>query len=128
MVNSLFMMIVMRRETVASLIIQHEVRRTFMLHAPAFLVNSFDTQKFLVHLDTKLPPEVCITNLKPDITVCSLMTNTDKQHEYMHISSQIYHTCTMHIVAFNQHRLRQKLPMERLRFVHSKRSYPVQTW
>ena len=73
------MMIVMRRETVASLIIQHEVRRTFMLHAPAFLVNSLDTQKFLVHLDTKLPPEVCITNLKPDIKIW------EKTNEKFHI-------------------------------------------
>ena len=70
-----------------------------------YVVNSLDTQKFSVHGDIPgheangggtIPPEVCITNLKPDITIwdktnkkfhifeltCPLMTNIDKQHEY----------------------------------------------
>ena len=70
-----------------------------------YVVNSLDTQKFSVHSDIPgheangggtIPPEVCITNLKPDITIwdktnkkfhifeltCPLMTNIDKQHEY----------------------------------------------
>ena len=70
-----------------------------------YVVNSLDTEKFSVHSDIPgheangggtIPPEVCITNLKPDITIwdktnkkfhifeltCPLMTNIDKQHEY----------------------------------------------
>ena len=43
-----------------------------------YVVNSLDTEKFSVHSDVPghesngggtIPPEVCITNLKPDITI-----------------------------------------------------------
>ena len=70
-----------------------------------YVVNSLDTQKFSVHSDLpgheaagggSIPPEVCITSLKPDITIldtvnkkfhifeltCPLFANIDKQHDY----------------------------------------------
>ena len=70
-----------------------------------YVVNSIDTQKFSVQSDIPgheaagggtIPPEILITNLKPDITIldktnnkfhifeltCPLMANIDKQHEY----------------------------------------------
>ena len=61
------------------------------------------TQKFSIHTtrheavgEGSIPPEVCITNLKPDITIldntnktfnifeltCPLFANIDKQHDY----------------------------------------------
>ena len=87
-----------------------------------YIVNSIDTQKFSVHSDLPgheaagggtIPPEILITNLKPDITIldktnkkfhifeltCPLLTNIDKQHDYKtnkyaHLLTDISHLHT----------------------------------
>ena len=87
-----------------------------------YVVNSLDSQKFTVHSDLPgheaagggtIPPEILITNLKPDITIldktnnkfhifeltCPLMANIDKQHDYKtnkyaHLLTDISHLHT----------------------------------
>ena len=87
-----------------------------------YVVNCLDTTKFTIHSDIEgreapgggtVPPEVCVTNLKPDITIWDKEKNTfdmfeltvpldnnieqrhtDKTNKYAHFTTDITHITT----------------------------------